>query len=90
MAEIMCGRCGSGEYTTSKSGQHLKASCAKCGTYIKFLSQGNEVKIMTFGKFKDTAISHIFDKNYLEWILRSDKIKDNLRLALDKRLKEIS
>ena len=44
MEKVTCLRCKStDEYTVTVSGPHLKATCKKCGKYIKFLLQ-NEMR----------------------------------------------
>lgn len=41
MEKVTCLRCKTtDEYTVTVSGPHLKATCKNCGTYIKFLPQG--------------------------------------------------
>jgi len=90
MEEIQCKSCYSKEYTTEKSGQHLKASCAKCGTYIKFLPQNNPIERMPLGKFKDTPIKEVEDKKYLLWVLDKCQVKGSLKLAIENRIKHLN
>ena len=40
MLRLKCKKCGwAGQPDLSRSGDHTKASCPECGTYIKFISQ---------------------------------------------------
>lgn len=54
-------------------GFHIKCSCPGCGSYIKFLPH-SEPKLY-FGKYKGKTIKEIAkqDKEYLEWLLTTDK-----------------
>lgn len=90
MEEIQCKACYSKEYITEKSGQHIKAVCAKCGTYIKFLPQNNPIERMPFGKFKDLPIKEIEDKKYLVWALENCRIKGSLKIAIENRIKHLN
>lgn len=88
--EIQCNGCKSYEYTTIKSGIHLRANCAKCGKYIKNLPQNNAIEKIPFGKFKDTLISEITDLKYLVWIVQKLDVKGSLLVTIQERIKELS
>jgi hypothetical protein len=91
MANIVCNKCGSTEYTTSQSGIHIKASCSLCGSYIKFLPQSDgPMDKMPLGKYKGWYFDEIDDKYYLEWLLYSSGLIRNKRLfaAIEKRMNE--
>ena len=81
MGTITCRRCGSvDDYSTSRSGQHIKATCNKCGSYIQFVPQGGPPTLF-FGKYKGREISTMItvdEINYLHWLLDQD-IKEKLR-----------
>lgn len=88
---IKCKICGSeDDYSTSVSGQHLKATCNKCGNYIKFLPQGKPAKLY-FGKYKDREIRTLVtvdEINYLHWLL-DQEIKNNLRAAIQDHIQSL-
>lgn len=68
---VKCKNCNSTEYVTTMSGKHLKASCAKCGKYIKFLPQPIDwdTREVPIGKYKGQRykdVAHI-DPGYLRW-----------------------
>jgi hypothetical protein len=89
MEEVKC-KCGSTDYHTEKSGYHLKAICNSCGSYIKFLAQGNTVHVMPFGQFKGTAIKDITDKRYLLWVLANTKVKGGVKQSIENRIKNLN
>ena len=81
MEDIVCEKCGLiNEYTTKKNKMHLAAYCSGCGSYIKFMPQGEPM--LHFGKYKgqNLKISECNDLKYLLWV------HDNVRLS--KRYKE--
>lgn len=71
--------------------KHIKVSCAGCGKYIKFMSQGGPI-VFYFGKHKGKAIEEVEkqDKEYLIWLLANNiggnKIARAIRTILDKNL----
>lgn len=84
---MICRKCGSEEYTTEKKGLHLRANCAKCGSYIKFIAQplGDinwETQIIYFGKHKGKLFKDIAKESpsYIRWMAEN----------LDKKMKEIA
>jgi uncharacterized protein (DUF3820 family) len=75
---IVCKRCDSTKYKTVPSGPHIKAVCAKCDSYIKFLPQPIDAKspeeAMPFGKYKGMTFLAIQERDhgYLQWLMGSD------------------
>ena len=76
------------EYKTEPSGKHLKATCLKCNSYIKFITHTSAKDFeMPFGKYKFEKLSDIAkkDKGYLVWVLEnidSKNIKEKINLVL--------
>lgn len=92
MEQLKCKKCLCTDYETVQAGQHIKAICAKCKSYIKFLPQSDEpMEKMPFGKFKDWRFEEIHDKQYLDWLLLSSGKANNkrLRAAIEKRLLQL-
>lgn len=90
--DITCKKCGSKEYRTEESGQHIKAICSNCDSYIKFLPQNREVITMPFGKFKDQEIKLLTTKEhveYLNWMLKNVKLSHSVRIAIESRLNSL-
>jgi len=90
MQDVICNSCGSiNDYRTSKSGNHIKATCNGCDRYIKFLPQGGEPTIH-FGKYKDRKISSLRNEEeiqYLKWAIKnilkmSPKLKEDIEFHL--------
>ena len=80
-----CPDCGAGKIKTTEirlpaGGFHLKASCMKCGRYLKFLPHGPA--LFHFGRHrgKDVAAVYAEDPGYLEWAVRENVIKGRLRV----------
>ena len=87
MEDIICKSCGLiNEYTTEmKSGQNV-ATCS-CGKFIKNIPYAEPT--FYFGKYSNTKVSEIKDKNYLEWALANigklkPKMKDAIKTQIDK------
>ena len=86
--KLICKKCGCvDDYTTEKSGPHLKAVCY-CGAFIKFLTYTEAV--LWFGKHSGTPIREITDKSYLEWLIDNDVVKrGRTRRAIIERISEL-
>lgn len=73
MEKLVCESCGVIDVPrVEPSGPHLKASCASCGSYIKFLRKDVNDFVLHFGKHKGKAISELVsqqDREYLNWAL---------------------
>lgn len=92
--ELVCKRCGVlavphvEEIPLARGGYHLKASCASCGGYIKFLPQGGSPKLH-FGKHKgkDIELVAMEDPEYLKWLMAQEWLKRNLRTAIEEAMR---
>lgn len=92
MSELACNQCGViGEPHTEQiplaaGGFHLKASCADCGAYIKFLP--HSAPSIFFGKYKGKTVTEIAvsDPEYLRWLARQEWCKPKLKTAIDELL----
>jgi hypothetical protein len=88
--EVQCKKCGSVDnYRTEPSGDHIKAICLKCDSYIKFLSQPNKEFLMPFGKHKGKPLESLKseeDVKYLNWMLSEMKLGNNLKDRIKKHL----
>ncbi len=82
---VTCLKCGGVEITIENVfneavGSRRKASCAYCGTYIKFLpsldSSGDF--IMPFGKHKGEKLDQI-PRDYLHWILINLRLQSRMK-----------
>lgn len=82
--ELVCKKCSSTKYKTEMSGQHLKASCADCGAYIKFLPQPIDwdtidisKEIIHQGKHKGLTYLQVAtnDPAYIRWMAENMKGK---------------
>lgn len=91
METIICKNCGLvDDYSTTKSGQHLKATCNGCGKYIKFISQWlppfTDNSIMPFGMHKGKAMANV-PANYLLWLneqsVTHSQLKEYIKNNLD-------
>ena len=85
---LLCVSCGeSGVPIIAPAGAHLKASCAKCGKYIKFISQGGE-SMLYFGKYRGKTIAEVVktDPAYLHWLLEQPGIKTKIKETIHKML----
>jgi len=90
---MKCIRCAiefsDNEVIKTESGKHIKASCPKCGNYIKFIQQtepsGDDV--MPFGKYKGKTASWITesDPEYALW--GAENLKGRYQKAFKKCLK---
>jgi len=57
---LQCKKCGLVVLTLDESGPHVKASCGKCGAYIKFLSKADvEIITNTKGKEKMAGVNKV-------------------------------
>jgi len=85
---LECHECGPGEIKTdeiplARGGYHLRASCAKCGRYLKFLA--HTPPQFFFGRHKGESVASVAkdDPSYLAWCLSNGVIRNNrLRLAV--------
>jgi len=85
---LSCPRCHSEKINTQQialpNGHHIKATCAACGRFIKFLAQ--DTPRFHFGKYKGLTVSEIAakDLSYLKWALSKDIIRNTrLRDAIE-------
>lgn len=89
---ITCRHCGAVDnYRTEPAGPHVKAVCAYCNRYIKFLPQPglpdelDSVRIH-FGQHTGTLISEI-NNTYLQWVLNTiQKLPTKTRQAIERKL----
>ncbi len=82
--DIFCPHCHSEKIKTQQiplpnGGHHIKATCANCGRFIKFLPQ--DTPRFHFGRYRGLTVSEIAvkDFSYLRWALSKDIIR-NARL----------
>lgn len=82
----MC-KCGSVDnYRTEKSGQHIKAICNICNSYIKFIPQGfTDDTLMFFGKYIDQRLGDI-PISYLRWLYDNTKLNGSLKLYIESKI----
>ena len=66
---------------------HLKASCPKCGRYLKFQQQGGPVSLF-FGKYKGVPVVEVAakDPEYCRWLAAQSWCKPKLRRELEAAL----
>jgi len=70
------------DYTTIRTGPHLKASCNQCGRFLKFIkSKTNAEFLMPFGKYKGKSISEIIEKHpeYVRWLMQQKEFSVNIK-----------
>jgi len=88
--KILCKKCGlvDNPKTTiiplPQGGGHIKANCAGCGSFIKFLPHSKST--LYFGKYKGKTIAEIasIDRDYLRWCIDNGVIKSNkLKAAIE-------
>lgn len=84
--DISCSHCNSSEIRTQRiplanGGHHIKATCAACGKFIKFIS--HEGPRFHFGKHRGETVIEVAvnDPGYLKWcfsknIIREGHLKD--------------
>lgn len=77
--ELVCPHCQSTEYRTEVSGPHIKAICAKCDRYIKFIPQGmTEDSEIGFGKHVGKKLKEI-PPQYFIWMYDNAKVTGSLK-----------
>lgn len=66
---------------------HLKASCPKCGRYLKFLAQDGP-KVLHFGKYRDRPLADIAatDPEYLRWLVQQEWLRPKLKRDIEQEL----
>lgn len=91
MENLTCLKCGNvghdeKEAVDSLGRKHIKASCSKCGSYIKFLSTGKAFKFY-FGKYAGKELKDV-PVDYLSWCI-SNKVKgwEKIKIYLDGTIK---
>jgi len=93
MEDIICKRCGSvNDFSATPSGPHLKATCNKCGQYIKFLPQQQTKPTLYFGKYRGREISSMNseeDLRYLQWLISQPDLKPKLKTDIQFQLKRL-
>jgi len=93
MKDVTCNKCGSiNNYRTEVSGNHLKAICKDCESYIKFLPQYNLLDLMPFGKYKDREIKSLIEDDevkYLQWAVNNLKLSESVKFSINKHLKTL-
>ncbi len=76
-----CATCNSEKVTTQhislpNGGHHIKATCANCGQFIKFLP--HDSPCFYFGQYKGLSVTEVAinDFSYLKWCLRKNIIRE--------------
>lgn len=69
----------------SRSGPHWRASCPRCGRYLKFLPQRASDFHLWFGKHKSQRVADVWrtDPAYCEWLLQQPWLTPRLREVLE-------
>jgi len=90
--DISCPHCNSSEIRTQRiplanSGFHLKAICAACGKFIKFIPHDSPK--FYFGRYRGETVIEVIakDPSYLRWflakkILRTAHLRDSVKGVL--------
>lgn len=93
MEDLKCKHCGSvNKFNVVVSGNHLKAVCSVCDSYIKFLPQPTEDFIIPFGKYKDMPLKDMRSKeqiSYLRWMIETGKFNSNIKRHVETHLKNL-
>ncbi len=83
-SDMSCHHCNSEKFNTQyislpNRGFHIKATCASCGRFIKFIS--HDLPRFHFGKYSGQTVVEVTSKDpgYLRWCLSNDIIR-NTRL----------
>ena len=87
---MKCNKCLKDEEPTiTTSGKHQKASCAGCGAYIKFVSQGLPPTFY-FGKYAGKTMAEValLDLEYMHWMYGETK-SAKLKTQIDETLKRL-
>lgn len=95
MKSVECASCHSvNNYSTeeqvfSDGSTHIRATCNKCGSFIKYMPQSKYKTYIPFGKYKGKHTYEVTDVDYLMWLW---EIVTDKRLAdgIDKRLRELN
>jgi len=81
LVDTSCPTCKSKKVRTERmslpnGGHHIKASCASCGRFLKFLPHDSPQ--FYFGKHKGLTVVEVAvnDPSYLQWCLSKDIIKN--------------
>src|SRR3990172_2480988 len=74
-----CHKCKSTEVEISQSGPHIKASCAKCGAYIKFVS---ERELTGGNQMSEFEITFKLQNSEYNEVLLLEKYGDNYGIVL--------
>ncbi len=79
--DISCSHCNSSEIRTQRvplpnGGFHVKATCAPCGRFIKFLP--HDSPRFYFGRYRGLTVVEIAanDPSYLKWCLRKNILRE--------------
>lgn len=95
MDNVECARCNSvNDFSTEKQAfqngtTHIKATCNKCGKFIKWLPQSEEKTYLPFGKYRGQHTYQVTDIDYLKWLLNIIT-DDRLKSGVQKRIKELT
>ena len=80
-AETSCSHCHSEKFSTQRialpnGGHHVKATCAACGRFLKFLPHDSPQ--FYFGRYKGLTVVEVAANNpgYLKWCFSKDIIKN--------------
>jgi len=83
-SRISCHSCHATEISKkyiplSNAGHHIKATCAACGRFLKFLA--HDSPRFYFGRHREETVTEIASKDlsYLQWCLMENVVK-NARL----------
>ena len=89
MDSIVCKNCGSiNDYTIQEKSNNSCAYCNGCGKFIKNVPKNNTKGLRFYlGKYNQGLISDCADLNYLEWMIKSVKMKPNYVTAIENQIK---
>ncbi len=80
-ADIHCHHCNRDKIRLermpiARGGYHLRASCALCGRFIKFVP--HQGTVLPFGKHKGLTVIEIsiMDPTYLKWLVSKDILRE--------------
>lgn len=87
METLFCNHCQKevGFYTELKANNNV-ARCNDCNGFIKNIPY--QEPQLYVGKYKNKPIKDIEDMGYLKWALREMKLSNNVRQAIESRIKQ--
>jgi len=84
---ISCPNCNATEINRQhiplpRGAYHIKAKCAACGRFIKFLP--HEPIAFHFGRYRGKTVAEVAskDRGYLKWCLSENVVKGRLKDAI--------